>query len=84
MPLGCGATLSYKNSAMQIHLHLQGYMPAAAPPAPVCTSCGDQLTRAEAQYASAQAGRCASCQQLHQAGSYCRVCDKVRQPIIHC
>ena len=57
-------------------------MPAAAPPAPVCTSCGDQLSRAEAQYASAQAGRCASCQQLHQAGNYCRVCDKVRQATV--
>jgi hypothetical protein len=69
-------------TAVLMCLCLQGYMPAAAPPAPVCTSCGNQLTRAEAQYASAQAGRCASCQQLHQAGSYCRVCDKVRQAAV--
>lgn len=56
--------------------HAQAYNPAP-PPAPVCTSCTDQLTRAEAQVALAQGGRCTSCQQVHQAGNYCRVCDKV-------
>ena len=48
------------------------------PTGPACTSCGNPLSAGEALQQVATEGRCASCQELKEAGYFCSVCGKVR------
>ena len=58
------------------HLWLQAG--GDGPTGPACTSCGHSLLAGEAQQQVATEGRCASCQELKEAGYFCSVCGKVR------